>query len=112
MLAQIGGGTSKSCGGGLQQLNGRVDALDQRVGVLSSRLDEVGALDAALALTAPDGRIAKDNHVGVGVGDFRGHQALGIGYSRLVSASASVRAGVAIGGGSNDSAGVGVEFGW
>src|SRR5581483_4489488 len=38
--------------------------------------------------------------------------ALGTGYSHLISPSASVRAGIAIGGGGDNSAGVGVNFGW
>jgi hypothetical protein len=48
----------------------------------------------------------------MGVGTYRNHSALGIGYSHLIGPSASVRAGIAIGGGGDNSAGVGVNFGW
>ncbi|HJU08385.1 MAG TPA: YadA C-terminal domain-containing protein, partial [Rhodanobacteraceae bacterium] len=82
-----------------------VDQLDDRIG-------RVAALGAAMSMTSPDARINKDNQVGMGVGTYRNHSALGIGYSHLIGPSASVRAGIAIGGGGDNSAGVGVNFGW
>src|SRR5581483_7687251 len=93
-------------------LGDRVDALDTRVDQLDDRIGRVAALGAAMSMTSPDARINKDNQVGMGVGTYRNHSALGIGYSHLISPSASVRAGIAVGGGGDNSAGVGVNFGW
>ena len=93
-------------------LSDRVDALDTRVSDLSDRIGRVAALGAAMSMTSPDARINKDNQIGMGIGTYRDHSALGVGYSRLINSSTSVRAGIAIGGGGDNSAGVGVNFGW
>lgn len=110
---------AKLAGGDFDGLNQRVDALDQRVGaldqqvaVLDDRIGRVAALGAALAMTAPDARIPGDNQVGVGVGTFRGHGALGVGYSRMLGRSAALRIGAAVAGHGDNSVGAGINFGW
>jgi hypothetical protein len=93
-------------------LDGRVDALGAEVGVLSERIGRVAALGAAMAMAAPDAGIGTANQIGVGIGSFRGHRAMGIDYGRRLGRSASLRIGAAFAGHGDNSVGAGVHFGW
>jgi autotransporter adhesin len=111
-IAKLAGGDFDSVNQRIDALDLRVNTLDQRVAVLDERIGRVAALGAALAMTAPDARIPGDNQVGVGVGTFRGHSAVGIGYSRMFGRGAAFRLGAAVAGHGDNSVGAGVNFGW
>ncbi|TWH99188.1 trimeric autotransporter adhesin [Luteimonas cucumeris] len=92
-------------------INSRLDSVDQQLNTHDRRINTVGALGAALSLAAPDARVQGANQFSLGVGHFRDRQALGVGYSRLVSPRAAVRISAAFADGEN-AAGVGLNVGW
>jgi autotransporter adhesin len=85
--------------------------VDQRFGEQGKRINTVGALSAALALAAPDARVAGANQFSMGMGHYRDQQAISVGYSRLVSPRVAVRMAAAFADGEN-AAGVGLNVGW
>jgi autotransporter adhesin len=111
-IAKLAGGDLDSMNQRIDALDLRMDAIDQQVTALDDRIGRVAALGAALAMTAPDARIPGDNQVGVGVGTFRGHSAVGIGYSRMLGRGAAFRVGAAVAGDGDNSVGAGINFGW
>jgi hypothetical protein len=111
-IAQLDGGGFDSLSQRMDALDLRMNTLDQQVATLDDRIGRVAALGAALAMTAPDARIPGDNQLGVGVGTFRGHSAVGIGYSRMLGRSAALRVGAAVAGHGDNSVGAGINFGW
>lgn len=92
-------------------LNGRLDGIDQQLGVHDRRINIVGALGAALSMATPDARVKGANQFSMGVGHFRDRQAVAVGYSRLMTARTTVRLGAAFADGEN-AAGVGFNVGW
>jgi hypothetical protein len=111
-ISKLAGGDFDGLSRRMDALDLRVNALDEQVATLDDRIGRVAALGAALAMTAPDARIPGDNQLGVGVGTFRGHSAVGIGYSRMLGRSAALRVGAAVAGHGDNSVGAGINFGW
>ena len=86
--------------------------VDQRFNEHDHRIDQMGAMNAAMVNMATSAAgINTTNRVGMGVGFQNGAAALSLGYQRAVSDRATVTFGGAFSG-DDTSVGAGVGFGW
>jgi len=93
-------------------VNSLRDQVNNRFHTMDKRVNQVGAMGAAMAQMAFSTQgINTDNRLGVGVGGYQGQAALSVGYSRQLSPRANLTFGAAVSG-NEASGGVGVGFGW
>lgn len=86
--------------------------VDARLGAQDLRIDRQSAMtSAAMNMAASAAGVRTQNRVAVGAGTAGGEQALAIGYQRAISDRAALTFGGAFSSGEN-SAGVGISFGW
>lgn len=86
--------------------------VDARLGAQDLRIDRQSAMtSAAMNMAASAAGVRTPNRVAVGAGTAGGEQALAIGYQRAISDRAALTFGGAFSSGEN-SAGVGISFGW
>ncbi|SEJ23174.1 YadA-like family protein [Frateuria terrea] len=86
--------------------------MDDRFRTVNTRLDLVGAMGSAMSQMAFSTQgIDSPNRLGVGLGGYRDHAALAVGYSRQLSPHASLTFGAALSG-KESSGGVGLGVGW
>jgi autotransporter adhesin len=87
-------------------------SVDQRFEEQDRRVNAVGALSAAMALSAPDPRVKGDTLLSMGVGHYRNQQALGGTLAHRLSDRAAVRIGGAIAPAGESTVGAGITVGW
>lgn len=93
----------------IEELRGEVD---DRFTHTDRRIGRQGAMNAAMIHMASSGaNIQTPNRVAVGAGYSEGEEALSVGYQRQLRPNVSMSLGAAFSG-SEQSAGVGVGFGW
>jgi autotransporter adhesin len=86
--------------------------VDARLGMQDLRIDRHGAMTAAsMNMASSAAAVRTPNRVAVGGGVSGGEQALALGYQRAISDRAALTIGGAFSG-SENSAGVGLSFGW
>lgn len=86
--------------------------VDARLGAQDTRIDRQSAMtSAAMNMAASAAGVRTPNRVAVGAGTAGGEQALAVGYQRALSDRAALTFGGAFSSGEN-SAGVGISFGW
>ena len=79
---------------------------------VNRRISQVGAMDAAMAqMSFSTQGVNADNRLGVGVSNYRSHQALAVGYARSLSDKATLSFGAAVSGDETTSS-VGIGVGW
>jgi autotransporter adhesin len=84
------------------------DGLDRQ----DRRIARVGAMSAAMAnMTASAAGVRSANRIAVGVGNYRGANALALGYQRALSDRAVITFGGAFDG-EDSQLGAGAAFGW
>ena len=90
-----------------------ISSLQNQVGQLDSRINRVGAMNAAMStMVASAAGLQTDNRMAIGTGLYRGQTALAIGYQRKVGSRATVTIGGSTAGGSEYNVGVGAGYGW
>jgi len=93
-------------------LDERMDRLEDRVGILDERVNRIGALSAAMSqMSAAGAGNQNANRVSLGVGTYGGKSAFALGYQRTLSKRATVSFGAAHDG-KKAAAGGGVSVGW
>lgn len=91
---------------------------DQRVNALGSSVNQVArdaysGVAAATALTMiPDVDLGKTLALGVGVGTYRGYQAMAIGGTARITQNIKLKAGAGLGSGGGTTVGVGGSYQW
>jgi len=90
-----------------------VSDLQNRVGKVERRLDDVGALSSAFSALVPNARSAGNTQIALGTGYYEGSTAMAAGLFHYVSKNVLVNAGVSTTFNSHSTAGrAGVTFGW
>jgi hypothetical protein len=93
-------------------LNGRVDDLENKVGVLDDRVNRVGAMGAAMAqMSAAGASNGNNSRVSAGVGYYGGRSAFAVGFQATVTPHTTLTFGTAYDG-DKAAAGAGVSYGW
>ncbi|MDD2337962.1 MAG: YadA-like family protein [Geobacteraceae bacterium] len=90
-----------------------VSNLQNRVGKVERRLDDVGALSSAFSALVPNARSAGNTQIALGAGYYEGSTAMAAGLFHYVSKNVLLNAGVSTAFNSHSTAGrAGVTFGW
>jgi trimeric autotransporter adhesin len=90
----------------------KLDAFELQVAGLDKRVDQVGAMSAAMAqMTAAASGNDKDNRLAVGLGNYGGQTAFALGFQRTVSDNVTISFGAAFDG-DKTATGAGASFGW
>ena len=76
-----------------------------------NQLHGLGAMNAALAMTAPSLSSGNDNQLSFAIGTYHNRQAAALSYSRVINDNWAVRFGTAFQG-DEVMAGAAVNFGW
>jgi autotransporter adhesin len=86
--------------------------VDDRFKQQDSRINKVGAMGTAMAnMTASAAGVRTTNRLAIGVGNYRGENALAFGYQRALSDRAVITLGGAFNG-DDSSVGAGAAIGW